>query len=150
MAVHSRILSWRIPRTEELGGLQCVGSHGVRHDWALKLSQLSEPRVSTRCLAPHCAVHWEPAYSSPRLAVDILAPFPRWGTPRHRALGWFVQGSRAWETYSLWHAVLPYSTDHRFLPQKALLHLLPLNAVAVTAQVAGGGKGLLNIPSVKI
>lgn len=33
--------------------------------------------------------------------------------------------------------------------QKALPHLLPLNAVAVAAQVAGGGKGLLNIPSVK-
>ena len=31
---HSRILSWRIPRTEEPGGLQCIRWHRVRHDWA--------------------------------------------------------------------------------------------------------------------
>ena len=32
MATHSRILAWRIPRTEEPGGLQSMGSHGVGHD----------------------------------------------------------------------------------------------------------------------
>ena len=32
MATHSRILAWRIPRTEEPGGLQFVGSQRVRHD----------------------------------------------------------------------------------------------------------------------
>ena len=31
-ATHSRILAWRIPRTEESGELQSVGSQGVRHD----------------------------------------------------------------------------------------------------------------------
>ena len=34
MAIHSSILAWRIPRTEEPGGLQSMGSHRVRHDWA--------------------------------------------------------------------------------------------------------------------
>ena len=34
MATHSSILAWRIPRMEELGGLQSMGSHRVRHDWA--------------------------------------------------------------------------------------------------------------------
>ena len=29
MATHSSILAWRIPRTEEPGGLQSVGSHRV-------------------------------------------------------------------------------------------------------------------------
>ena len=29
MATHSRILAWRIPWTEEPGGLQSVGSQGV-------------------------------------------------------------------------------------------------------------------------
>ena len=33
MATHSNILAWRIPRTEEPGGLQPTGSWGVRHDW---------------------------------------------------------------------------------------------------------------------
>ena len=32
MATHSSILAWRIPWTEEPGGLQSVGSQRVRHD----------------------------------------------------------------------------------------------------------------------
>ena len=32
MATHSSILAWRIPWTEEPGGLQSMGSQGVRHD----------------------------------------------------------------------------------------------------------------------
>ena len=31
MATHSRILAWRIPWTEEPGGLQSMGSHRVGH-----------------------------------------------------------------------------------------------------------------------
>ena len=34
MATHSRILAWRIPRTEEPGGLQSMRSQRVRHSWA--------------------------------------------------------------------------------------------------------------------
>ena len=32
MATHSCILAWRIPRTEEPGGSQSMGSQGVGHD----------------------------------------------------------------------------------------------------------------------
>ena len=32
MATHSSVLAWRIPRTEEPGGLQSMGSQRVRHD----------------------------------------------------------------------------------------------------------------------
>ena len=32
MTTHSRILAWKIPRTEEPGGLQPVGPKRVRHD----------------------------------------------------------------------------------------------------------------------
>ena len=32
MATHSSILTWRIPWTEEAGGLQSMGSHTVGHD----------------------------------------------------------------------------------------------------------------------
>ena len=35
MATHSSILTWRIPRTEEPGGLQSMGSQRVRHNWAM-------------------------------------------------------------------------------------------------------------------
>ena len=34
MATHSSVLVWRIPGTEEPGGLLSMGSHGVRHDWS--------------------------------------------------------------------------------------------------------------------
>ena len=33
MATQSSILAWRIPWTEELGGLQSMGLQRVRHDW---------------------------------------------------------------------------------------------------------------------
>ena len=32
-AIQSSILAWRIPRTEELGGLQATGLQRVGHDW---------------------------------------------------------------------------------------------------------------------
>ena len=36
MATHSSILAWRIPWTEEPGGLQSMGLQRVGHDWATK------------------------------------------------------------------------------------------------------------------
>ena len=39
MATHSSVLAWRIPWTEEPGGLQSMGSQRVRHDWATKQQQ---------------------------------------------------------------------------------------------------------------
>ena len=38
MATHSSILAWRIPWTEEPGGLQSMGSLRGGHDWATSLS----------------------------------------------------------------------------------------------------------------
>ena len=38
MAPHSNTLAWKIPWTEEPGGLQSLGSLGVGHDWAASLS----------------------------------------------------------------------------------------------------------------
>ena len=34
MAAHFSILAWRIPWTEEPGGLQCMWSWRVGHDWS--------------------------------------------------------------------------------------------------------------------
>ena len=36
MATHSSILAWRIPQTEESGGLQSMGSQRVRHNLVTK------------------------------------------------------------------------------------------------------------------
>ena len=34
MATHSGVLAWRIPGTEEPGGLPSLGSHRVGHDYS--------------------------------------------------------------------------------------------------------------------
>ena len=34
MATHPSILAWKILWTEELGGLQSIGSQGVKHDFS--------------------------------------------------------------------------------------------------------------------
>ena len=33
MVIHSRVLAWRIPGTEEPSGLPSMGSHRIGHDW---------------------------------------------------------------------------------------------------------------------
>ena len=45
MAVHSSMLAWRIPQTEEPGRLQFIGSQRVRHDWATKQTHTQIQRV---------------------------------------------------------------------------------------------------------
>ena len=40
LATLTSILAWRIPWTEELGGLQFIGSQRVRHDLATKQHQI--------------------------------------------------------------------------------------------------------------
>ena len=42
MAPHSSTLAWKIPRTEEPGGLQSMGSLRVGHDRATSLSRVGE------------------------------------------------------------------------------------------------------------
>ena len=39
LATHSSILAWEIPWTEELGGLQSMGSQRVRYDLVSKQQQ---------------------------------------------------------------------------------------------------------------
>ena len=37
MSTHSNVLAWRIPWTDEPGGLQSLGSQRVRHNWVTKI-----------------------------------------------------------------------------------------------------------------
>ena len=46
-ATHSSILAWRIPWTEEPGGLQSMGSQRARHDWS-DLECIHAPRPEAR------------------------------------------------------------------------------------------------------
>ena len=52
MATHSSILAWRIPWTEEAGGLQSMGLQRVRHDWInLACTQLYHMFTSVQLLS---------------------------------------------------------------------------------------------------
>ena len=51
MAPHSSTLAWRIPWTEEPGGVQSMRSWRVRHDWATSLSLFT---------FMHCRRKWQP------------------------------------------------------------------------------------------
>ena len=52
MATHSSILAWRIPGTEEPGGLLSIGSHRVGHD----LSNLACMHALEKEMATHSSV----------------------------------------------------------------------------------------------
>ena len=49
MAPHSSTLAWKIPWTEEPGGLQSVGSQRVRHDWVTSLSLFTFMHWRRKC-----------------------------------------------------------------------------------------------------
>ena len=48
VAAHSSILAWRIPWTEEPGGLQCMGLQRVGHDW-----------VRMHAVITHIGIKWK-------------------------------------------------------------------------------------------
>ena len=72
MAIHSRILAWRIPRTEKPGGLQSMRSQRVGHHW-----------VTNRCAWPHrtnqgqwlLTEKWRKAFP-PSPSLEYLFPLP--------------------------------------------------------------------------
>ena len=67
MATHSSILAWRIPLTEEPGGLQCMGSQRVGHDLETKQ---------------------QPAWDFPRLLpISLPAPSLRSEKPTPQSTG---------------------------------------------------------------
>ena len=50
VATHSSILSWRIPWTEEPGGLQSMGLQRVGHDWVTNRFQMVNMRVQPEAI----------------------------------------------------------------------------------------------------
>ena len=77
MASHSSTLAWKIPWTEEPGGLQSMGSLRVGHDWATSFSLLT-------------FMHWRrqwhptpvllPGKSHGRRSLVGCSPWGRWGS----------------------------------------------------------------------
>ena len=77
MGTHSSILAWRIPWTEEPGGLQSMGSQRVRHDWSnlactnaqAALEHKAKPAIHTLHYNSYCPIEldWK----------NIASPHPR-------------------------------------------------------------------------
>ena len=84
MAAHSSDLAWRIPWTEEPGGLQSTGSHRVGHDLGtkqqmniLKNSFFSKPSFALRTCPPNsCCLNLHNSdlfiHPSPHLSEDAM------------------------------------------------------------------------------
>ena len=53
MAMHSSVLAWRIPWTEEPCGLQAMGSQRVRHCWATYTFTFSHSLTVRLLRSPH-------------------------------------------------------------------------------------------------
>ena len=77
MATHSSVLAWRIPGTEEPGGLPSLGSHRVGHDWsdlaAVAVTELTDAWVfSVQILLCFLSqfIEWELA------SEEVLEMFP--------------------------------------------------------------------------
>ena len=64
MVTQSSILAWRIPWTEEPGGLQSTGSQRIRHDVAIKQQHYDQN--------PH---FWKVNFG---IQFRTLFPFPSW------------------------------------------------------------------------
>ena len=70
-ATHSSILAWRIPWTEEPGGLQSIGLQGVEHDW----SDLARTyRILQNCICLPC-VNLKLEIGSWNFAKSIMRPW---------------------------------------------------------------------------
>ena len=67
IASHSSILAWRIPQTEEPGGLQSMGSQRVRHKWS-NLACMPRRRVRLSLCGPERKL-WPKSRSYRRIGV---------------------------------------------------------------------------------
>ena len=75
MATPSSIPSWRLPWTEEPGGLESIASHRVRHDWSnlTQHSKLSTVSCSVfgACLLKNYSLFMRSSYLTGGLRSDM-------------------------------------------------------------------------------
>ena len=69
MATHSSILAWRIPWTEEPGGLQSTGSQRVGHDWVTLLTMRPSRNAVVNCRLQE---FWNPALPVINISCETL------------------------------------------------------------------------------
>ena len=87
MAPHSSTLAWKIPWTEEPGGLWSMGSLGVGHDWVTSLSLFT---------FMHWRRKWQP--------TPVFLPGEFWG--RRSQVGFCLWGRTESDTSEVTYQVL--------------------------------------------
>ena len=87
MATHSGILAWRIPWTEEPGGIQSMGSQRVGHNWVTNSSTFypTLPYCSHR--DSHLESQWR-AHTLPRGLLAVLGKERHWNRTVTDNDGW--------------------------------------------------------------
>ena len=106
MATHSSTLAWKVPWTEEPGGLQSMGLQRVGHDWS-NLAHLSPPLtfgkhwpvLSEKAVAPHSStsawkIPWMEAPGSLQ-SMGLLRVGHDWATSL--SLFTFMHWRRKWQ-----------------------------------------------------
>ena len=76
MATHSSILAYRIPWTEEPGGLQSMGSQRVGHDWATELNWTQDSGTDSI----HVNYDTHSFFRASLVAQMVKNPLPVWET----------------------------------------------------------------------
>ena len=99
MATHSSMLTWRIPWTEGLGGLQSMGSQRVRHDGVTNAFLTRTVVGSSKC---------DVAYFS-----RLGKPGPEW---RKSAELWAVQVGNACSSGATYLPIQPQAPTHLASP----------------------------------
>ena len=105
MATHSSILAWRIPWTEEPGGLQSIGVQRVRHDWA---TEHARTHLLSRLLISCCqlrSLQGCPSWST--------LPGPRLPTQRAWSSPWDPNPVNAWSSSHQFHSFLQKLFEQR-------------------------------------
>ena len=99
MATHSSVLAWRIPRTEEPGRLQSMGSQRVRHNWA---TQHSTVRICQSPIPNFIPLHPTQAcgFSSSHVWIWEL-DYKESGVPKNWCFWTVVFKRDSWESLGL-------------------------------------------------
>ena len=148
MAIHSSILAWRIPGTEEPGGLQPMGLQRVGHDWATNttittcyypIEERCELRFifflqySTKCIRPcRNSCFWHVAnISSVQFSHSVMSnslkphepqppsPSPTPGVHQNSSLSW-------WCHSTISSSVVPFSSCPQSFPASRSLKMSQL------------------------
>ena len=96
MATHSSVLAWRIPGTEEPGGLPSMGSHRVGHNW----SHLAAAAAAACCYIRPSSLSQVHIDYFP-FCERMISPHALWDSPQFLSFLSFQLLLRVWYFFTL-------------------------------------------------